>query len=104
MNIAYISMPYRANNGNTILENIRNAERLAIKYWRLGYAVICPHLNTAHFDGLMPDSTWLVGDLEILLRLRRSDAIVMGKGWKKSEGCKSEWLLAKERGIQIIYD
>ena len=87
MRVAYIAGPYRAKNGRTVIENIREAEAVAIKYWKKGYAVICPHLNTAFFDGLCPDQVWLNGDLEIL---RRCDTIVMMHGHRDSVGAGSQ--------------
>lgn len=101
MKVAYIAGPYRAKNGVTVLENIRAAEVVAIKYWRNGYAVITPHLNTAFFDGLAPDSVWLEADLEFL---RRADVVVMMKTWKESSGAVAEHALAVELGKEIIFD
>ena len=101
MKLAFISGPYRPSNGKTVLENIRHAEKYAIKYWRLGYAVICPHLNTAFFTGLCPDETWLKGDLEIL---KRCDVIVMIPGSMESHGACAELDIALESGIQVVYD
>ena len=99
MKIDFISGPYRPTNGKTTLENIRHAEKYAIKYWRLGYAVICPHLNTVHFDGLCNDSVWLKGDIEIL---KRCDVIVLIPGWKESSGARKERETASKSGLEII--
>ena len=99
MKLAYIAGPYRAGHGRTVRENIRSAEIVALKYWKLGYAVICPHLNTAFFDGEAEDSIWLEGDLEIL---RRCDVIVLMKNWHESSGAKEERRLAKSLGKEII--
>ena len=74
MKVAFISGPYRAPTPLQTMENIHRASLVALKYWRLGYAVICPHRNTALFDGEADDSVWLQGDLEFL---RRSDVVVM---------------------------
>ena len=100
MKIAYIAGPYRAKNGRTILDNIRAAEQVALEYWKKGYAVICPHLNTAFFDGHCPDSTWLDGDLKIL---SRCDVIVMMPTYMESSGAIAELQLAGDLGIEIIY-
>jgi hypothetical protein len=100
MKVAYIAGPYRAGHGRTILENCRAAEQIAIKFWRLGYAVICPHKNTEFFDGLAPDSIWLDGDLEIL---KRCDTIVIMSSWKDSSGATNELNLAQQLGKEIIY-
>jgi len=99
--VAYIAGSYRAKTVHGIVENIRNAEAVAIKYWKLGYAVICPHKNTALLDGVLPDEVWLAGAIELL---KRSDIIVMSKGWERSTGSVAEHKLAKELGMEIIYE
>ena len=101
MKVAYIAMPYRADSTWEIRRNIQRAEHLAMKYWRLGYAVICPHKNTAHFDGGADDSVWLDGDIEIL---KRCDVIVMGYNWVHSSGAKNELKEAEAAGLEVIYD
>jgi hypothetical protein len=101
MRVAYIAGPYRAPAAHGIVQNIRRAEAVALKYWKLGYAVICPHKNTALFDGTCADSTWLDGDLEILARC---DVIVMMKGWEKSQGAAEELQHAESLAKEVIYD
>ena len=101
MQLAYISGPYRAGHGRTVLMNIRLAEKVALKYWWEGYAVICPHLNTAFFDGLLPDQTFLEADLEMV---RRVDVVVMMKNWEQSAGARAELELARELRKEIIYE
>jgi hypothetical protein len=101
MKVAFISGPYRAATPMKIMDNIHRASLVALKYWRLGYAVICPHRNTALFDGEAHDSVWLEGDLELL---RRSDVIVMMKGWGKSDGARDELRVAVYEGKEVIYD
>jgi len=82
---------------------IRQAEDAALWYWAHGWAVICPHKNTAHFGGAfgIPDTVWLDGDLELV---RRCDAIYMLSNWKESSGAKAELELARELGLEIIYE
>ena len=87
MKVAYVAGPYRAPTLHQIIENIRSAEAVAILLWGMGYAVICPHTNTACFDGTAPDEVWLEGDLEIL---RRCDLLVTVSGWERSEGATKE--------------
>ena len=96
MKIIFVSGPYRGN----IAENIQKAKEASIQLWQDGYAVITPHLNTAHFDGYCPDEVWLAGDLEIL---RRCDVIFMLPGWEQSEGAMAEHALAEELGKEIMY-
>lgn len=78
MKVIYVAGKYKANIEWGLVENIRHAERIALELWRQGWAVICPHKNTAHFGGSLrgynTEREWLDGDLEIL---RRCDAIYM---------------------------
>jgi len=99
--IVYIAGPYKGKTEWDVLNNIRAAEKTALKYWRLGYTVICPHKNTALMGGSCPDKTWLDGDIEIL---KRCDIIVMVQGWEKSKGAITEHELAYELGIEVIYN
>jgi len=101
MKIAYIAGPYRADTINGIVQNIRKAEDVAIKYWKKGYAVLCPHKNSSLFDGILPDDVWLKGNLEML---KRCDIIVMMQGWEKSKGAITEHELAYDLGIEVVYD
>jgi len=101
MRVAYIAGPYRSKTVHGVVENIRRAEAVALKYWRIGYAVVCPHKNTALFDGTCPDETWLEGDLEILARC---DTVVMMKGWEKSQGAAEELQHAQSLAKIIIFD
>jgi len=101
MVLVYIAGPYRAKTIHETVENIRRAEAVAIKYWKEGYAVICPHLNTALLDGAIPDRKILKGDLVIL---SRCDIVVMMKGWEKSQGARAEHDYAQELGITIYYE
>lgn len=101
MRVAYIAGPYRANTIADVVRNIRFAESYAVKYWKLGFAVICPHMNTALFDGHAEDSVWLAGGLELL---RRCDVLVMIPGWQRSSGSIEELKLAEELNKEIIYE
>ena len=100
MKVAYISGPYRSETINGIYENIQNARKAALEYWQKGYAVICPHMNSALMDGACEDYVWLDGDLELL---RRCDIIVMLKEWKCSAGAIAEFNEAGKHGLEIHY-
>jgi len=101
MKLILISGPYRAKTEWELTENIRHAEAAAIKMWKEGWAVICPHKNSAWFGGICDDSVWLEGDLEML---RRCDAIYMLNTWHRSEGAISELKVAQRLGLEIIYE
>lgn len=100
MKVVYIAGPFRGPNHWEIEQNIRRAEALALKAWRAGFAVICPHANTRFFDGAAPDTVWLEGDLEIL---KRCDAVLLTSDWEKSTGARHEVSYARGQGIPVYY-
>jgi nucleoside 2-deoxyribosyltransferase len=98
--VLYLAGPYRAKNDRTVRQNIRKAEEIAVKWWKAGFAVICPHLNTAFFDGEAPDELWLEGDLEIV---KRCDAVLAMSTAPQSAGATREVCLAVSLGKPIIF-
>lgn len=100
MKVIFVSGRYRADTENGVYENIRHARTEALKLWHKGWAVFCPHTNTA-FMGGNDDLMFLEGDLEIL---RRCDAIYMLKGSDYSIGAIEEYKLAKELGLEIYQE
>lgn len=100
MKLAYVAGPYRASTPHGLVINIRRAEAVALELWKQGYAVICPHKNTALFDGEAPDEVWLEGDLEMM---RRCDLVVFIPRWWASKGALAEYEEAKDRGIPCYY-
>ncbi len=99
MKVVFISGKYRGKDYQEIESNIQKAKTAAIELWKLGYAVICPHLNTAHFDGICPDEVWLAGDIEIM---KRCDAVYFLDNWKDSQGAKDEFKIAIDCGLEIL--
>ncbi len=95
--LAYVAGPYRDTRGAFyIRENIRAAEAVALALWEEGVPTICPHKNTALFDGAAPDEVWLAGDL---VMLARCDVLVAVRGWEDSAGSREEVAFARENGI-----
>lgn len=114
MKVVYISGCYRAKKWNKnlitflypawkiyefiiISINIYKARKVANKYWRKSFVVICPHSNTAYFT--LSNDIFIEGYLELV---RRSDIIVMLPGWKESEGAIREYQEAIQYGLEII--
>ena len=96
--LVYIAGPYRADTEYGVKLNIDRAEAVALKYWKAGYAVFCPHKNSSFMGGSCPDETWLEGGLAFL---EKCDAIVMMEGWKNSTGSIMEYNLARELGLEV---
>jgi hypothetical protein len=84
-----------------ISKNIQRASELAKDLWRAGFAVVCPHTNTAFFGGVVPEQEFIDGCLEIL---SRCDAIACVPGWENSVGSCGEVALAKLLNLPIITD
>ena len=100
MKVVYIAGPFRGKDHWEIAQNIREAETLALAVWRLGAAALCPHTNTAHFQGAAPDDVWLQGDLELL---RRCDAVLATPRWRTSQGAVAEIQYAEQLRIPIFH-
>ena len=98
--VIYVAGAYRAENDFARHLNCRKAELAALKLWTNGWAVICPQKNTEHFDGTLVDGRFLEGDIEIL---KRCDAIYMLNNFESSDGAKKELQVAKDIGLEIIY-
>jgi len=108
MKLIYIIGPFRAENVWLIEQNIRRAEEAALKLWKNGFAVICPHTNTHFFAGSIPDENFLTGYLEIL---KRCDAALCIEGYTTSIGSCNEINFCKDKKIDyyteiesLIYD
>ena len=101
MKLIYIAGKYRGKTINEIHDNIEAARKVAVKWWSYGFAVICPHLNSAMMDGAADDQIFIDGGIEIL---SRCDTIVMMKGWEESLGACDELELAHELDKQVVYE
>jgi hypothetical protein len=87
MKLAYVIGAYRSSTVYGVSRNIEAAAALAAELWQAGFAVICPHKNSAFFDGIVSDNTFIAGDLEIL---KRCDIAVTVDGWEYSTGSINE--------------
>lgn len=102
MKVIYISGHYRDKRGAYyILENILSARRAALEVWKIGGVALCPHLNTAFFDGAfdISDTVWLDGDLELI---SRCDAVLLLSDWENSLGAVIEKEKAEDLGIPVF--
>jgi len=100
MELIYVAGKYRGKSVYEITENIELARKHSASLWKQGFAVICPHMNTSLFDGLMPDETFLEGTMEML---KRCDTIYMLPNWEQSKGALIELEYAIEHGLKVMY-
>ena len=98
--IIYIAGRYRGDCEFIVHSNVAKAELAAVRLWREGWAVICPHKNSEHFGGIIPDEDFIKGDIEIL---KHCQAIYMLNNWKQSQGACQELEAAQKAGLEIIY-
>jgi hypothetical protein len=101
--LLYTAGAYSANAGvGTVDENIAVARDVAVTLWDMGYTVICPHLNTAHFDDEidLPNEVYVDRDLLIV---ERCDGIVMMPKWQQSRGAVRELEHALKHELEVFY-
>lgn len=98
MKIAYLSAPYSAPTQNEVYENIQTARRLSVALWKLGYAVICPHLNSMFMDGVVPYERFLEADLTILSKCD----VLFAYRWRESDGATAEVRRALKLGLECV--
>jgi hypothetical protein len=101
MKVVYVAGRFRADSHWGIVKNVRAAEALALEVWRLGAAALTPHMNTANFQGALPDQVWTDGTLALL---EKCDAVVLVPGWEDSQGTRGEVRRAIDLGIPVFYE
>ncbi len=99
--VVYVAGAFRAKTQWGIMQNVRKAEDASLKLWKQGYAVICPHTMTQHFQNECPDNVWLDGCIALL---KRCDAIYLLSNYKQSEGSLMELKIARDLGLTVMED
>lgn len=103
MPLLYIAGPYSDPDPiHGVEQNVSRASAIALEAWRAGWAVICPHKNTYPFHHALdiPESTWLEGDIEMMLKC---DAVMMIPGWDRSAGATNKMQTALFAGLLVLY-
>ena len=72
-------------------------------YWKIHDDLDIP-INPFEISPYSPEKTWSDYMKDYIEVLVRCDAIYMMKGWWKSKGAWTEFLLAKTLGLEIIYE
>jgi len=100
MQLLYIAAPYRASSIAKLHNHILEASLMAQYYWLQGYAVICPHKNSAYFDGLVDDSNFLTATM---LMLSKCTHIALHPKWSFSAGCIAEYEYAIQQKLTLHF-
>ncbi len=101
MKVVYTAGRFRGKTSWDVVQNVRRAEEAALRLAELGTMPLCPHMNTANFDGLLTGRFWLDGTRELL---RRSDAVyVFDRQWRESEGTVGEMVDALDRDVPLFF-
>ena len=99
--LVYLSGKYRDTSEWRVEQNIQAAEKVSKQLWHMGYSVICPQKNTAHFGSDDIDSSaFIEGDM---VMVERSDIVVMLDNWETSSGALLERRLALKLSIPVYY-
>jgi hypothetical protein len=93
---AYVAGPYSAETGNAVWWNITRARTIAESLWKSGFSVFCPHLNSAHMEGLAPITSYYDGDIEWL---KCAELLVLLEGWEASPGTVKEFEVAADSNL-----
>jgi len=100
--VIYVAGPYRADTSIEVTRNVhRAAAEAAELLYAHGLAVICPHSMSHGWEGhsdYTPERT-LLGCFELV---RRCDALLLMRGWQRSEGSVAERDVALEAGIPVF--
>lgn len=99
----YVAGPYTETETRTRDENVLRAGYIGRKLWKMGFAVITPHLNTYNFGSIYDTereafAAFLVGDFELI---SVCSAVVMVPGWELSRGASAEFVFAKYMKIPV---
>ena len=101
--LIYVAGPYGDKGGYLAIErNIGLAREGAAWITRNGMFFLCPHLNSAHFEAITPETTvehWYGQDMRLM---GAADAILLVGKWKTSRGVTKELKKAKEAGIRAF--
>lgn len=101
MKVIYVAGKYSGGCEYEVKKNVAAAEAAAVEIWQtLKAAAICPHLNTAHWGGLLTHQQFIDGDVAIL---GRCDAVYFLPGWRQSKGATLEHDYAIANNQRVFY-
>ena len=99
--LVYVAGKYTAKNKFDRNQNINEARIVGLNLWKLGYATIIPHCNTAKFEDYDPLISWEVYMSGYLEMVSRCDAVVLVNNYKNSRGALMEKKFAEDNNIPV---
>jgi len=94
----YISGRFSSPDPKQREKNIRLADKYALKIWKLGFDVFCPHTMTQSWVGKVKYWEMICSDLNWL---SVCDILFLLPGWQKSRGARVEVEVALKLGIPV---
>ena len=105
MKIVYIAGPYGDAGGYMAIDrNIDRARDAAAWLAAHGVGFLCPHMNTAHFEAILPHvpvEFWYEMDLRLM---PVCDALLVLEGWEDSKGTQAEMTAWSTTGKPMFYE
>lgn len=96
--LIFVAGPFRGTEADMVGYKMQ-AMATSRVLWGMGFSVICPHTNSGHLYGLLPEPLFLEGYLE---QVRRSDAVFRFLDHLPSEGATAECALAESLGKPVF--
>ncbi len=103
MKFCYVAGPYTGRDWLEVDAHINVAREASAWLARNGVGYYCPHLNSAHFDVIVPEvpiGWWYEMDYQFV---HACGAMLVLPGYEKSFGTQREIDLAATRGMPIFY-
>lgn len=101
--LIYVAGPYRDDAGYTSVDyNIWVARQGCKWLAENGLYFLCPHMNSAHFEAIIPwfpVAHWYEQDIRLL---KACDAMLLVGQWTKSQGSLAERSCAEAAGLPIF--
>lgn len=97
MRLVFIAGKFFGANAWQIACNVHAAEAAALRVAELGGMPVCPHSLGRSVVGVLPETFWRAGCLELL---GRCDGILLLPGWTQSQGASAESDYAEQHGIE----
>ena len=106
MKMIYVAGPYVGKDSDETEKNIERAEKASVELLKLGWVVVTPHKNTAHYEKYHPYlpytyEFYLTRDFEII---KRCDAVFVLNNYINSQGTLAEINFCIENNVPYFFE